>query len=80
MTLINKKKKKFLILAIVCIISAVSFSQKKVSLKAGTIIPLQSVAQVKAADVNANGEVNIADLAHFKQYVSKEAVVLGPQN
>lgn len=37
-------------------------------------------AQLKAADVNANGEVNIADLAHFKQYVSKEAVVLGPQN
>lgn len=52
MTLINKKMKKFLILAIVCIISAVSFAQKKVTLKAGTIIPLQSVAQVKAADVN----------------------------
>ena len=35
---------------------------------------------LKAADVYYDGEVNIADLAHFKQYISKEPnVVLGVQ-
>jgi len=34
---------------------------------------------LKYADVNASGKVDIADLAHFKQYLSKdETVVLGP--
>ncbi|MBQ9982677.1 MAG: RICIN domain-containing protein [Oscillospiraceae bacterium] len=36
-------------------------------------------AQLKAADVNADGKVDIADLAHFKQYISKDPVKLGPQ-
>ncbi|MBQ9982845.1 MAG: glycoside hydrolase family 9 protein [Oscillospiraceae bacterium] len=35
---------------------------------------------LKAADVYYDGEVNIADLAHFKQYICKEPdIVLGPQ-
>ena len=34
---------------------------------------------LKAADVNADGKVDLADLAHLKQYVSKDAVVLGPK-
>ncbi|MBQ9981445.1 MAG: glycoside hydrolase family 9 protein [Oscillospiraceae bacterium] len=32
---------------------------------------------LKAADVSYDGEVNLADLAHFKQYISKDDVVLG---
>lgn len=39
-----------------------------------------SDSQLKAADVNGDGEVVISDLAHFKQYISKEPnVVLGVQ-
>ncbi|MBR6599739.1 MAG: glycoside hydrolase family 9 protein, partial [Oscillospiraceae bacterium] len=39
-----------------------------------------SDSQLKAADVNGDGEVVISDLAHFKQYISKDpTVVLGPQ-
>ena len=35
---------------------------------------------LKVADVYYDGEVNIADLAHFKQYICKEPdIVLGPQ-
>lgn len=33
--------------------------------------------KLKAADVNADSKVDIADLAHFKQYVSHDNVVLG---
>ena len=33
--------------------------------------------QKKLADVNADTIVDIADLAHYKQYVSKDNVVLG---
>lgn len=32
--------------------------------------------QISAADVDENGEVDIADLAYFKQYVSKDTVVM----
>lgn len=36
--------------------------------------------QLKAADVSYNSSVDLADLAHFKQYISKEVgIVLGPQ-
>jgi len=34
---------------------------------------------LKVADVNADGSVNLADLAHFKQYISKDDVTLGVQ-
>lgn len=34
---------------------------------------------LKAADVTGDGEVDIRDLAHFKRYVCKEKVTLGPQ-
>ena len=44
--------KKNLILSIaLAVFSITSFAQKKVTIKAGTIIPLQSVKQVMAADV-----------------------------
>ena len=43
-------KIKFLILAM-GVMSLTSFAQKQVTIKAGTIIPLQSVNQVKAAGV-----------------------------
>ena len=33
---------------------------------------------LKYADVNADGAVNLADLAHFKQYVCQDDVILGP--
>lgn len=33
--------------------------------------------QLEAADVSYDGTVNLADLAHFKQFVSKDNVVLG---
>ena len=36
--------------------------------------------QKKVADVSGDGNLNIADLAHFKQYISHdEGIVLGPQ-
>ncbi|MDO5558880.1 MAG: glycoside hydrolase family 9 protein [Oscillospiraceae bacterium] len=35
--------------------------------------------QEKLADVNDDGSVNLADLSHFKQYMLKEKVILGPQ-
>lgn len=44
-------KKKLIISIVLAGFSIVSFAQKKVTIKAGTIIPLQSVKQVMAADV-----------------------------
>lgn len=35
---------------------------------------------LKAADADGNGEVNISDLAHFRMFLSKYAVKLGPQS
>ncbi len=35
--------------------------------------------RLKAADTDGNGTVNLADLAHFRMYLSKYAVKLGPQ-
>ncbi len=35
-------------------------------------------SQLESADVMYDNEVNIADLAYFKQYISKDSVVLGP--
>ena len=34
---------------------------------------------LKAADVNGDGSVNLADLAHYKQYICQDPVILGPQ-
>ncbi|MBP1564393.1 MAG: cellulosome protein dockerin type I [Oscillospiraceae bacterium] len=34
--------------------------------------------QLKYADVMYDGKVDLADLAHFKQYISKDKVILGP--
>ena len=43
-----------------CMAMAISFAvaQKSVTVKAGTIVPLQSVKQVKAADVNEGETVD----------------------
>ncbi len=38
-----------------------------------------STIQLKAADVDGNNENDIRDLAHFKRYICKEKVTLGPQ-
>ena len=35
--------------------------------------------QILLADVNGDGGTDIADLSHFKQYILKEPVKLGPQ-
>lgn len=35
--------------------------------------------QKKAADVDGNDEIDIRDLAHFKRYICKDKVTLGPQ-
>lgn len=35
--------------------------------------------QNAVADLNGDGNTDIADLAHFKQFISKDNVVLGPQ-
>ena len=49
-------KKNFVLSIVLAVISVASFAQKKVTIKAGTIIPLQSVKQVMAADV-AEGQI-----------------------
>lgn len=50
--------KKKLLLICFCLMTSISFAQKSVTIKAGTIIPLQSVKQVKAADVNEGETVD----------------------
>ncbi|MBQ6693476.1 MAG: hypothetical protein IJN24_01215 [Bacteroidaceae bacterium] len=44
--------KKILFVICFCMAASLSFAQKKVIIKAGTIVPLQAVEKVKAADVN----------------------------
>ncbi len=34
---------------------------------------------IRAADVNGNGDTNLADLGHFKQYIMRDDVKLGPK-
>ena len=51
------KKKVFLAITM-ALVSMASFAQKQVTLKAGTIVPLQSVNQVKAADVDEGQTVD----------------------
>ena len=50
-------KKVFLLFAM-GVMSFSSFAQKQVTIKAGTIVPLQSVKQVKAADVSEGQTVD----------------------
>ena len=50
-------KKLFLSLALCCM-SVVTFAQKEVTIKAGTLIPFQSVNTVKAADVDEGQKLN----------------------
>lgn len=49
-------KKVFMCLAL-CLMSVATFAQKEVTVKAGTLIPLQIVNPVKAADVNVGQKV-----------------------
>ena len=59
------KKRLFLL---VCISMAVSFAiaQKSVTIKAGTIVPLQAVKQIKAADVNEGETVDFRVVTDVK--------------
>ncbi|MDO5558879.1 MAG: glycoside hydrolase family 9 protein [Oscillospiraceae bacterium] len=41
-------------------------------------IKLDNVS-LKYCDVNGDTDVNLADMSHFKQYILKEKVILGPQ-
>lgn len=50
-------KKSFFVLAMT-VISLMTFAQKKVTIKAGTIVPLISTNQVKAADVTEGQTVD----------------------
>lgn len=34
---------------------------------------------LKASDVSGDGLINIADIAHLKQYICKDDIILGPQ-
>ncbi len=59
-------------------------NNKKVELTDLTLFALHLVGDkiipeetLKYADVNGDDEINIADLAHFKQYLSKDDVTLG---
>lgn len=49
-------KKVFMILAL-CLMSVATFAQKEVTVKAGTIVPLQVVNHTKAADVSVGQKV-----------------------
>ena len=49
-------KKVFMILAL-CLMSVATFAQKEVTVKAGTLVPLQIVNPTKAADVNVGQKV-----------------------
>ena len=50
--------KKILLLLAVGVTSFSAFAQKQVTIKAGSIVPLQSVKQVKAADVSEGQTVD----------------------
>ena len=59
---------------------------KKIEISDKTMIGLNLLGdlefdstQMKAADVNGDGKVDLADLAHMKQYIMKDPVVLGPK-
>ena len=49
-------KKVFMILAL-CLMSVATFAQKEVTVKAGTLVPLQIVNPTKAADVSVGQKV-----------------------
>ena len=51
-------RKKALILLLASIICTCSFAQKKVTIKAGTIVPLESVKAVRATQVHEGEYVN----------------------
>ena len=76
--------KKYLIIILFSILATSSFAQNKVTLKAGTIIPLQSANQVKAADVNEGEMVDfrvVNDITVDNHVViSKGTIVKGVVN
>ncbi len=49
-------KKSISFLMCIAIATSFAFAQKSVTIKAGTVVPLQAVKQIKAADVN-EGEI-----------------------
>lgn len=64
-TFFTMKKRLFLL---VCISMAISFAiaQKSVTIKAGTIVPLQAVKQIKAADVDEGETVDFRVVTDVK--------------
>ena len=50
--------RKVLLSLVLCCMSAMSFAQKEVTIKAGTLIPFQAVNTVKAADVDEGQKLN----------------------
>ena len=50
--------RKVLLSLALCCMSAMSFAQKEVTIKAGTLIPFQAVNTVKAADVDEGQKLN----------------------
>lgn len=53
----SKQMKKLFLCVILCLMSMVTFAQKEVTVKAGTIVPLQVVNPTKAADVKVGQKV-----------------------
>lgn len=67
--------KKVLIITIMAFVPLFVMAQKTVKVKSGTVIPLQSVIEVKAADVNEG------DLVDFRvsSDVKSDGIVIVPQ-
>ena len=66
-------KKTLLILMCMTMIASSAFAQKYVTIKAGTIIPLQAVRQIKAADVN---EGEMVDFRVVNDIVEDNCIVV----
>lgn len=56
-------KRPILFLMCIAIATSFAFAQKSITIKAGTIVPLQAVKQIKAADVN-EGEIVDFQVTH----------------
>ena len=61
--------KRFLISMLMLIMAIAVIAQKQVTIKGGTIVPLESTAKIKAADVNVGQTVDFR--------VSKDVLVDG---
>ncbi len=67
--------KKLFFTYLLCLFTTMAFGQKQVTIKAGTIVPLQAVKQVKAADVSEGQTVDFQVI----QDVNVEGVCVIPR-